>query len=156
MQSYPSSSSPKRAVIYARVSTRMQAHDGRSIDVQVSELTKNAHSKGWEVVEVYIDAGESGGNMDRPGLQRMLEDARSSRFDILQIYDFSRLSRDTANQLTLFQLLHDEGILVWSQVEGFVDYSSPSSKLVAQVMGAVNEHQRMITKKKLLNQRKIG
>ena len=63
---------PKRAAIYVRVST-----DKQTVDNQVRELRQIAERRGWEVVELYTDAGISGakGRDMRPGLDQMLKDA---------------------------------------------------------------------------------
>jgi DNA invertase Pin-like site-specific DNA recombinase len=60
----------ERAAIYARVSTDVQ-----TVENQIRELRRIAERRGWEVVEVYTDAGISGakGRAQRPGLDRMLK-----------------------------------------------------------------------------------
>ena len=59
----------KRAAIYVRVST-----DSQTIENQLRELRQVAERRGWEVVEVYNDAGISGakGRENRPGLDLLL------------------------------------------------------------------------------------
>jgi DNA invertase Pin-like site-specific DNA recombinase len=68
---------PSRAAIYARVST-----DTQTVENQIRELKQIALRRGWEVVEVYTDAGISGakGRAQRPGLDRMLKDASRKNF----------------------------------------------------------------------------
>jgi DNA invertase Pin-like site-specific DNA recombinase len=46
----------KRAALYVRVST-----DHQTLDNQIRELTQIAERRGWEVVQIYRDAGVSGG-----------------------------------------------------------------------------------------------
>jgi DNA invertase Pin-like site-specific DNA recombinase len=62
----------KRAALYVRVST-----DHQTVENQIAELTRVAERRGWEVVEIYRDAGISGakGRDKRPGLDAMLNDA---------------------------------------------------------------------------------
>src|SRR5262244_2585602 len=67
----------KRAALYLRVST-----DKQTVKNQEIQLRQVAERRGWEVVEVYDDAGISGakGRKDRPGLDRMLNDASRRKF----------------------------------------------------------------------------
>ncbi len=68
----------KRAALYLRVSTVAQ-----SIENQRRELRQIAERRGWQIVEEYHDAGISGtkGRDLRPGLDRMLNDAKRRRFE---------------------------------------------------------------------------
>ena len=58
--------SNKRAALYVRVST-----DAQTVENQIRELRQVAERRGWEVIEVYSDAGISGakGRNGRPGTQ---------------------------------------------------------------------------------------
>jgi predicted site-specific integrase-resolvase len=60
-------SSTNRAALYVRVST-----DAQTVENQIRELRQVAKRRGWDVVEVYSDAGISGakGRNGRPGLER--------------------------------------------------------------------------------------
>ena len=73
----------ERAAIYARVST-----DTQTVENQIRELRRIAERRGWEVVEVYTDAGISGakGRAQRPGLDRMLKDAGRRNFDVVMAF----------------------------------------------------------------------
>src|SRR4029077_5149026 len=64
--------SPKRAALYVRVST-----DKQTVQNQIEALTAIAEGRGWTIIETYSDVGISGakGRRDRPGLDRMLNDA---------------------------------------------------------------------------------
>ena len=65
----------KRAALYVRVST-----DHQTVENQIRELSQVAERRGWEVIEIYRDAGISGakGRDGRPGLDAMLKDANST------------------------------------------------------------------------------
>ena len=62
----------KRAALYVRVST-----DSQTVENQIRELSQVAERRGWQVVEVYRDAGINGakGRDQRPGLDAMLKGA---------------------------------------------------------------------------------
>src|SRR6516162_1323251 len=76
-------SSTKRAALYVRVST-----DAQTVENQIRELRQVARRRGWDVVEVYSDAGVSGakGRNGRPGLDSMLKDASRRKFDIVMAW----------------------------------------------------------------------
>jgi DNA invertase Pin-like site-specific DNA recombinase len=61
-----------QAYAYARVSTAEQA-SGMSLDGQVRTVEQYASSKGYEVVQTFVDRGVSGTAADRPAFQDMIE-----------------------------------------------------------------------------------
>src|SRR5215470_13128314 len=73
----------KRAALYVRVNT-----DAQTVENQIRELRQVAKRRGWDVVEVYSDAGISGakGRNGRPGLDSMLKDASRRKFDIVMAW----------------------------------------------------------------------
>jgi DNA invertase Pin-like site-specific DNA recombinase len=80
----------ERAAIYARVST-----DSQTADNQIRELKQIAGRRGWEMIEVYTDAGISGakGRAQRPGLDQMPKDASRRKFDVVMCWAIDRLGR---------------------------------------------------------------
>ena len=66
----------KKAALYIRVSTDIQAEEGYSIEAQKEQLTASCVSKGIKNYEYYIDAGWTGSNIDRPEFQKMIEDTK--------------------------------------------------------------------------------
>ena len=70
----------KRAVLYARVSTDAQQKEG-TIGSQVLELKSQIAAAGDVLVKEYLDDGYSGTLLDRPGLEALRRDIRTSLFD---------------------------------------------------------------------------
>lgn len=136
--------------LYIRVSTGMQARDGLSLDVQLRELMEYAARKGWIVVGKYIDAGVSGGTLQRPGLQRMLSDMAEGLFDTVIALDSSRLSRDATDFLQLLEQFQDYGIRPVFLQEPEPDISTPEGLLRAQMMASINQYQRGLTRTKVV------
>src|SRR5215207_4089624 len=62
---------PKRAILYARVSTDEQARSGYSLAQQIEALRAYAAREGYEVLEEVPDAGQSGASLERPGMDRV-------------------------------------------------------------------------------------
>ena len=87
-----------RCVIYTRVSTdHGLEQDFNSLDAQYeasqSYIRSQAHA-GWTLLRLkYDDGGFSGGNTDRPALQRLLQDIRAGKIDVIVVYKVDRLTR---------------------------------------------------------------
>ena len=82
--------------IYARLS-REDADRMESNSIQSQRAICLAYIEGHddlELVDTYIDDGETGSNTDRPGFQRMIQDMRSGRIDCAVSKDLSRFSRN--------------------------------------------------------------
>ncbi|WP_374943150.1 recombinase family protein [Sphingomonas sp.] len=86
----------ERALGYVRVSTQRQAEGGISLANQEERLTAHYAQRGVELVVVHRDAGLSGTNDNRPGLQALFEHALRPGNGVTEIgvYSFSRLFRD--------------------------------------------------------------
>jgi len=74
-----------KAVGYRRVSMREQV-DGHSLDAQEKNIRDYAKSQGWQVIEIYTDAGISAKKDSfRPDLARMMQDAEAGKFDVIVV-----------------------------------------------------------------------
>lgn len=87
-----------RAVIYARLSREDENKidgntESRSIENQIDGLNLYAKEHDLNVVNIYYDDGYSGGTLERPGIQNLLNDMKLKKFDIVLIKDISRLGR---------------------------------------------------------------
>src|SRR6516162_5215133 len=91
-----------RCAIYTRVSTDQGLEqDFNSLDAQydasLAYIRSQAHA-GWTLLRAkYDDGGFSGGNTDRPALQRLLEDVRVGKVDVIVVYKVDRLTRSLAD-----------------------------------------------------------
>ena len=80
-----------RCATYTRVSTDQGLEqDFNSLDAQYDAsqayIRSQAHA-GWTLLRAkYDDGGFSGGNTDRPALQRLLEDVRAGKVDVIVVY----------------------------------------------------------------------
>ena len=129
-----------RAAFYARVSTDMQAEEGKSIAAQLTEMRELAEKRGWQPVGEFIDLGYGGGDMDRPELQRMLDVAEAKGFDVLVVHELSRLSRSLHDTLLIFERLGKLGIGFVSVKEPNFDFSTPSGRLFLSILAALNQY----------------
>src|SRR4029078_4542736 len=106
------------AAIYARYSSENQRD--ASIEDQVRQCRARIDQEGWQIGEVYSDHAISGATTLRPGYQKMLEDARAGRFDVLVAEALDRLSRDQENIAGLFKQLSFAGVRLITLSEGEV------------------------------------
>jgi site-specific DNA recombinase len=91
-----------RCAIYTRVSTEHGLEqEFNSLDNQreASEAyVKSQSHEGWKLIRThYDDGGYSGGSMDRPALQKLLDDVRARRIDVIVVYKVDRLTRSLAD-----------------------------------------------------------
>src|SRR5262245_59959236 len=128
----------KRAALYVRVST-----DSQTVENQIRELSQVAERRGWQVVEVYRDAGISGakGRDQRPGLDAMLKDAGRRKFDIIMAWAIDRLGRSLIDLLRTIQDLEAVGVDLYLDQQ-HLDTTTPTGKLLFQVTGAFSEFER--------------
>lgn len=89
--------------LYARVSTQEQAKEGYSIDEQIDRLKLYSKAHGHEDFKIYVDAGYSGANTNRPDLQRMIKDVRNGLLEKVVVYKLDRLSRSQKDTLELIE-----------------------------------------------------
>ena len=81
--------------IYLRLSKDDEkAGESLSIDNQRKILQRYISEKGWNLVDEYVDDGWSGTNFNRPNVQRLLEDAKSGKVNIILVKDLSRFGRN--------------------------------------------------------------
>ena len=81
--------------IYCRLSRDDErAGESVSIENQKELLTRHAREQGWTVIDYYVDDGVSGTTFDRPGFNRLVQDARDGKINIALCKDLSRLGRD--------------------------------------------------------------
>ena len=87
-----------KVAIYARLSREDEDKidgnkESRSIENQTKVLSDYATENEFDIYEVYYDDGISGATQERPGFQKMMDDARKKKFNILLVKDISRLGR---------------------------------------------------------------
>ena len=113
-----------RCAIYTRVSTDQGLEqDFNSLDAQYDASQAYIRSQqhaGWTMVRSkYDDGGFSGGNTDRPALQRLLEDVRAGKIDIIVVYKVDRLTRSLADFAKLVELFDQHGVSFVSVTQQF-------------------------------------
>ncbi len=124
-----------RVALYARCSTAEQ-----STDLQIDGLHEYAALRELEVVAEYVDRGVSGARAKRPGLDRLLADARRRRFDGVLVWKLDRLGRNLRHLLTLLGELEELGVRFVS-LDDAIDTSTAAGRLFMQMRGAFAEYE---------------
>jgi DNA invertase Pin-like site-specific DNA recombinase len=137
-----SNSLPPRAAIYCRVST----HD-QSPESQLRDLRAYAQSRGFAVTE-YTDAGFSGAAQSRPSLDRLMDDARKRKLDIVLCWRFDRFARSTKHLLNALEEFRSLGIQFISFQEN-IDTSSPLGQAIFTIVSAVAQLERDLIRERV-------
>ena len=120
---------------YIRVSTTRQAVSGTSLDDQRKLLEANG------VETIYTDAGISGKNVNRPGLQALEKALHPG--DVVIVSALDRLGRNLKDIATLIQDWQNQGITLIAIREG-INTSTPTGVMLAQIMAMIAELERSL------------
>jgi DNA invertase Pin-like site-specific DNA recombinase len=127
-----------KCAIYSRVSTTDQ-----TVRMQLEELHAYCKRRRFTIVGEFSDSGISGFKESRPGLNRMMADARRRKFDAVVVYRYDRFARSLrqlVNALAEFDAL---GIDFISLYEG-VDTSTPTGRLTFGIFASIAEFERSL------------
>lgn len=123
----------KHVGIYCRVSTN-SAEQLQSLTAQVSHLTKlTAAMPQWLLADVYIDITTSKTGSSRKEFNRMLDDCRSNKLEIVLTKSISRFGRDTVEILDALHQLKQLGIRVIFEQEE-LDTANTDSDLMISII----------------------
>ena len=131
-----------KAVIYARVSTTDQTTANQTL-----ELEKVAKRNDWTVEAVFEDT-ISGAKTDRPALQRLLQGVIRKEFDVVMVWDVSRLGRSLKHLVTLLEDFHAKGVNLYFHQQG-IDTTTPSGKMMYQMCGVFAEFERSMIQERV-------
>ena len=132
----------KIAAIYIRVSTDAQAEEGYSIDAQKEQLAAYCISKGIRDYEFYIDGGWSGSHLERPEIQRLINDVKEDKISHCIVYKLDRLSRSQKDTLYVIEdVLNPHGVDFVSLTES-LDTSTPMGRLMIGILSAFAQLER--------------
>lgn len=89
-----------KTAVYIRWSTEDQG-EGTTLQVQRESCLGYCQQQEWDVYDLYIDEGYSGGNLYRPALEKLRGDVSAGRIDVVLVYRLDRLSRNVADASAL-------------------------------------------------------
>jgi len=133
-----------RVALYARVSTL----NGQHPEMQLTELREYASRRGWAVAGEYVDEGVSGSKDSRPALNRLMADAHRRRFDIVACWKVDRFGRSLKHLVNALADLDSYGVAFVSLRDN-LDLSTPTGRLMFQIIGAMAEFELSLTKERV-------
>ena len=131
-----------RVALYPRVSGMEQATEGYSIGEQIDRMKKYCEAKDWMVYKIYTDAGYSGANMARPGLQSMIKDIENKNVDMVLVYKLDRLSRSQKDTLYLIEDVFEKHDVGFSSMTENFDTSTPHGKFIIGILSVFSQLER--------------
>jgi site-specific DNA recombinase len=142
-----------RCAIYTRVSTDQKLEqDFNSLDAQYDAsqayIRSQAHA-GWTILRgKYDDGGFSGGDTDRPALQRLLEDVRAGKIDVIVVYKVDRLTRSLSDFAKLVELFDKHNVSFVSVTQQF-NTTTSMGRLTLNVLLSFAQFEREVTSERI-------
>lgn len=127
---------------YIRVSTDEQAEQGISIPAQKSRLMAYCQARGWEVYDFYVDDGYSGKDLNRPAMQRLIDDAAAKKFNNVLVLKLDRLSRRQKDILLLLEDIFEPAGAGFKSVTESFDTTTPFGKAALGMMAVFAQLER--------------
>jgi len=144
---------PVRCAIYTRVSTEHGLdQEFNSLDAQyeaASAYIKSQAHAGWTLIRSrYDDGGYSGGSTERPDLQRLLNDIRARKIDVIVVYKVDRLTRSLADFAKLVELFDAHGVSFVSVTQQF-NTTTSMGRLTLNVLLSFAQFEREVTSERI-------
>lgn len=108
----------QKKIVRCAIYTRKSTEEGLDMDYNTLDAQREAGEKyveamkheGWRIIpDLYDDGGFSGGNMDRPGVKKLIEDIKADRIDTVVVYKVDRLTRSLADFAKLVEVFDAYG-----------------------------------------------
>src|SRR6516164_317683 len=139
----------KRCAIYTRKSSEEgleQEFNSLAAQREACEAyIRSQQHEGWVLSKTrYDDGGFSGGNLERPALQRLLADVRPGRIDIVVVYKVDRLTRSLADFARLVEIFDVQSVSFVSVTQQF-NTTSSMGRLTLNVLLSFAQFEREVT-----------
>ena len=111
--------------------------------------TKSQAHAGWTLIKPrYDDGGYSGGSTDRPDLQRLLDDIRARKINVIVVYKVDRLTRSLADFAKLVELFDAHGVSFVSVTQQF-NTTTSMGRLTLNVLLSFAQFEREVTSERI-------
>lgn len=132
-----------RAGLYERVSTEEQALHGFSIETQIDNLTEYCEKNSLKIVDHYTDEGISGAKppLKRPALQRLLNDVKAGKIDIILFTRLDRWFRNVKEYFKVQEILDEHGV-AWKAIWEDYDTTTANGRMSITIFLAIFQNER--------------
>ena len=138
----------KMDVAYLRVSTETQT-EKYGLDMQRQKIIDYCERNVVTIDKWYVDGGYSGSKLDRPDIQKLLDDAENGLIGRVFIYKLDRMSRDVIDTLNLiYRILPKYGVKVISMTEE-IRTENPMDKVMLTMNAAMNQYEREVIRMRM-------
>ena len=140
-----------RVAGYVRVSTDMQAEYGLSLDTQLAEIQRYCAERGYELGEVYTDAGYSAKSTDRPAFQKMITDIHDSAgtLNAIIITKLDRLTRSLRDLCAINEDILEPYKVNLIAIRDGVNTFEPMSKMLLPFLAVIGQIERQNTSERV-------
>jgi len=137
----------KKVATYCRVSTKNQ-----TVLNQELELQQLAQRMGYEIVAEYKDEGISGtkNRDERPALNEMIKDAVRGKFEMILVYDLSRLGRNLEELIRILNEMNQQNINLFFYREA-INTETSSGKMMFSMFGVLAEWERNLIAERIVS-----
>jgi len=132
----------QKAIGYVRVSTEDQASKGISLDAQKAKIQGYADLYDFELVDIKTDAGISGKTLNRPAIQEVLSLCRAGDVDAVIVFKLDRLSRRTADILSLADTVFSKGKVSLHSISEKLDTRTAAGRFTLTILAALAQMER--------------
>lgn len=131
----------KKVGCYVRVSTENQL-ENYSIEEQIERLKAYCKAKDLSIYKIYTDGGYSGGNLNRPALQQLLNDIREKKIDMIVVFKLDRLSRSQKDTLSLIEDVFLANNIDFVSISENFDTSTPFGRAMVGILSVFAQLER--------------
>ena len=137
-----------KVALYMRVSTEEQAKHGISIDAQRNELREYAKTHKYTVIGEYADEGYSGGTLQRPELERLLNDVKQGEIQTIIFVKLDRWFRSVAHYYKIQEILEQYNV-EWIATQEDYETITSSGKFKVNIMLSVSQQFKDATSERI-------
>ena len=143
----------KNCAIYTRKST----DEGLDTDFNTLDAQREAceayiasqRSEGWKCIRTqYNDGGFSGGNLERPGLQKLLTDIRAGKIQTIVVYKIDRLTRSLMDFAKLVEIFDEYSVTFVSVTQSF-NTTTSMGRLTLNVLLSFAQFEREVSAERI-------
>ena len=141
-----------KKLIHCAIYTRKSHEEGleqefNSLDAQresAEAYIESQRMQGWRALpDRYDDGGFSGGNMERPGVQRLLADMDAGKVDVIVVYKIDRLSRSLLDFMKMIERFNEQGVSFVSVTQHF-NTTDPTGRMFLGILITFAQYEREV------------